>query len=130
MRKVKVDIAFYEDYEKKLKGSLKHIITIGERCNCWEMYNDIRHSNGGNYHHRIWIYQIGKLPIYVRIDGNTREDFEGDTYTCAVLYVNDKPFTKIYIRDDETIKLLTKEQLKRLIEIYEQSEDYFIEYKD
>jgi len=108
----------------------KKILTIKERCDCFELYNSVMHNNGGNYHSVIVVYEIPNTDYYIFRYGNTRENFCNDEFHLWVILVNDEPKYSFLIRSDESYALYSKEKAVKLLKFYEEDENYYIDYYD
>ncbi len=130
MKKVKVVPDFYIlDVKCEDLPDPKKVMVIRERCNCWDLYGDIKHNNGGNYHSEIRVYEIPE-GYYLFVYGNTREYFVGDEYYGYIILVGGKPAYSFLLRDDESYALYDKKKAKRIIKSYEEDENYYIDYID
>ena len=108
----------------------KKVLTIKERCDCFELYNSVMHNNGGNYHSVIVVYEIPNTDYYIFRYGNTRENFCNDEFHLWVILVNDEPKYSFLIRSDESYALYSKEKAVKLLKFYEEDENYYIDYCD
>ncbi len=107
----------------------KKVLVIRERCNCWDLYGDIKHNDGGNYHSEIKVYEIPD-GYYLFVYGNTREYFVGDEYYGYIILVDDKPSYSFVLRDDESYALYDEKKAESIIKSYEEDENYYIDYID
>ncbi len=128
-RKVKVEVVpnFYvgvdfEDIEKLPDPRF----VIQERCNCFELYGDIKHNNGGNYHSETRVYEVPNTNYYIFVHGNTREYFVGDQYEEMIVIVNGEPRYGFLLRDDEIVAVYNRKKAERIIKSYEEDENYYV----
>ncbi len=129
-RKVKVEVvpSFYvlgvnfEDLEDLPKPRF----VIQEECDCFELYGETKHVNGGNYHTEIKVYEVPDINYYIFIYGNTREHFIGDQYEEMVVLINGKAKYGFLLRDDESVAVYNRKKAERIIKSYKEDENYYV----
>ncbi len=135
MKRVKVAVvpSFYvlgvnfEDLEYLPKPRF----VIQEKCNCYELYGDVKHVNGGNYHAEIRVYEVPGTDYYIFVYGNTREYFIGDQYEEMIVLISDKPKYGFLLRDDESVAVYNRKKAERVIKSYKEDENYYvIDYRE
>jgi hypothetical protein len=104
--------------------ALEHVMLIEEPCDCWERYGRPMHSDGGNYHSRIKIYEITPC-VYLAVYGDTRETF--DEFKYMVVWVKSEPLGLVVAKTHDCCHLLKREELEGFVKGYEE-DGYSIYY--
>ncbi len=130
MKRVKVAVvpSFYvlgANFED-LEALPKPRFVIQEKCDCYELYGETKHTDGGNYHAEIRVYEIPDTNYYVFVYGNTREYFVGDQYEEMIVVVNGKPKYGFLLREDESVAVYNRKKAERIIKSYEEDENYYV----
>ncbi len=127
-----VNLVVY-DYEEKSEAEglmgLVPFVQIHERCNCNELFGSVRHNDGGHYHQIIRVFRITP-DVYVVSYENTRDAFYASECRFAVVSVNGEPIGKIVLKEGEWCELLRKDEAEKLINAYNEDEDYTVYYTE
>jgi len=107
-------------------AGLEYVMVLEEPCNCWEEYGGPMHSDGGNYHSRIRIYEITPC-VYLAVYGDTREAFSVDEFKYIIVWVQDEPVGVVVAKTHDCCHLLKREELDEFVKSYEQ-EGYEVRY--
>jgi hypothetical protein len=98
--------------------ALEHVMLIEEPCDCWERYGGPMHSDGGNYHSRIRVYEITPC-VYLAVYGDTRSAFSMDEFKYMVVWVEDETVGLVVAKTHDCCQLLKREELDGFVEGYE-----------
>jgi hypothetical protein len=106
---------------------LEPVVRITERCNCIELYGEIKHVDGGNYHTVIEVYEITPEE-YVVSYGDTRELFDVSEWVFVVVQLNDEEVGYITLKSGEIAEVVRKEEVEELLNYkYKDYEVHYIE---
>jgi len=107
---------------------LDAVMELWEPCNCYDEYGYSMHSDGGNYHSRIRVYEITPC-VYLGVFGDTREAFSMSDYKYLTVWVEGEPVGVVVVKTHDCCHLLKKEELPEFVKSYEQ-EGYDIYYHE
>jgi len=127
-----VKLEFYnheEAYEYGITSlpTLEPIVEIREKCNCSEIYNEIKHVDGGNYHAVVKLFEVAPKEFIVSY-GDTRELFDISERLYIVVKLNEEPVGYITLKSGEVAEVITAEEAEKLLRYYEEAEDYTVYY--
>ncbi len=108
---------------------LECVMELEEPCNCFDEYGGPMHSDGGNYHSRIRVYEITPC-VYLAVYGDTREAFSMDEFKYMVVWVEDQPVGLVVAKTHDCCHLLKREELEGFVEGYEEDGYSIYHYED
>jgi hypothetical protein len=127
---VKLDFYNHEEaYEYGITNlpNLEPIVEIIEKCNCY-VHGSVKHVDGGNYHSIVKLFEITPNEFIVCY-GDTRELFDISERIYVVIQLNNEVIGYITLKAGEVAEVITKEEAKKLLKYYEETEDYTVYVK-
>ncbi len=105
---------------------LEPVMELQEQCDCYDKYGGSMHSDGGNYHSRVRVYEITPC-VYLAVYGDTREAFSMSDYKYMIVWVEDEPVGLVVAKTYDCCYLLKREELEDFVKGYEE-DGYSIYY--
>jgi hypothetical protein len=106
------------------------VMELREPCNCYDEYGGSMHSDGGNYHSVIRVYEISPC-VYLALHGDSREAFSLSDLKYFVVWVGGRAIGTITAKTYDCISLLKKEELETFLRDYEEDGySVYYYYKD